>query len=118
VDETSEIKISFQSKLNRRIDNEIEAALYRAVIECINNTLKHAKAKNITIDLEDTDSKLYLQYRDDGEGYDHAKILSERKGLGLFNLQNRIQSIGGRIKMTSIPGNGVDYQITVALFDK
>ncbi len=113
--ETSEVNILFQTNLSRRMNNEIEAALYRAVIECINNTLKHAKAKNITIDLDDTGSKLYLQYRDDGKGYDVAKTLTEHKGLGLFNLQNRIQSIGGRIKMLSKPGHGIDYQITVSL---
>ncbi len=113
LEETSKIKFLFQSNLSRRIDTEIEAALYRAIIECINNTVKHAKANNIYILLNDTDKQLQIKYKDDGIGFDFIKTLSSQKGLGLFNLQNRIQNIGGKITMYSQPGLGVDYQITI-----
>jgi len=92
---------------------EIEVALYRAVIECINNTIKYAKAENIDIVLYDTGTQIQIHYKDDGTGFNISKTLSEKKGLGLFNLQNRIQTIGGKIKMYSEPGHGVDYQIIV-----
>jgi len=113
LEETDAIKITFQSNAGRRIEAEIEVALYRAIIECINNTIKYAKAKNINILLHDTGNQIYLQYKDDGIGFDVSKILSDKKGLGLFNLQNRIQTIGGKIKLSSKPGQGVDYQIVV-----
>jgi len=113
VEETSTIRISFESNIQRRIDMEIESALYRAVIECINNTLKHAFANNITIILHDSGGQLLLQYCDDGIGFELTETLTLQKGLGLFNLQNRIHTIGGKITMFSNPGKGVDYQIIV-----
>ena len=113
--ESSAIRIVFKSNAGRRLDIEIEAALYRAIIECINNTVKHARANNITITLNDSGSQLQLEYRDDGIGFDLTETRSTQKGLGLFNLQNRIQTIGGKITMFSKPGYGVYYQIIVNL---
>jgi len=113
LDETSAIKIKFVSNASRRLDIEIEASLYRAIIECINNTLKYARAENIYISLNESARELHLQYKDDGAGFDIIETLSLHKGLGLLNLQNRIQTIGGKITMVSKPGKGVDYQIIV-----
>lgn len=115
VDETSDLKISFQSNVNIRLGNEIEAAFYRATIECINNSLKYAKAQNINIRLDYSDDLLQLQYTDDGIGFNLDEMLAVKKGLGLYNLQNRIQTIGGKINMYSSPGEGVNYQIVVKL---
>ena len=113
LEETSAINITFEHRVNGRLDSEIEAAIYLAVIECINNTIKYAEAKNITINLSDLDNQLQLQYRDDGIGFNLNEALAVKKGLGLFNLQNRIQNIGGIITLQSEPGKGVDYQIIV-----
>ena len=115
LEETNTIKIDFQSNLTRRVELEIEVALYRAIIECVNNTIKYANAKRIYITLNDVGNQIQLQYRDDGKGFDIVKILLEKKGLGLFNLQNRIQTIGGEIKMFSKPREGVNYHINIPL---
>ena len=113
LEKTTKIKIAIQSNVNRRFDLGIESTIYRALIECITNTLKHSMANNITIILDDSDSQLNIQYRDDGIGYDFTETLYLHKGLGLNNLQHRIQTIGGKINLHSKPGHGVDYQITV-----
>lgn len=113
--ESSPIKITFQSNAVKRLGIEIEATLYRAVIECINNTIKHASARNIYIFLQDFGGRLQLLYQDDGIGFDLSEVLAARNGLGIFNLQTRIRIIRGKIIMHSKPGQGVDYQITVNL---
>lgn len=115
VEQSSNIRIDFESDLKRRLDDEIEAAIYRATIECINNSIKHAKASNISILINDADSQLLMHYHDDGIGFNLEETLAKKKGLGLFNLQNRIQTIGGKITLFSKPGQGVDYQITINL---
>lgn len=107
------INIELKSNLSRRLDMEVEVALYRVLIECINNTLKYAKANSIIISINETASLLHVEYRDDGEGFNISKALLEQKGFGLFNLQNRIQTIGGRLEMGSEPGNGVCYTMQV-----
>lgn len=113
--DSSGIQIGFESNLNRRLSDEIEATIYRAVIECMNNTLKYANANNITIVLIDSEKQLLLMYKDDGIGFNLKETLAQKKGLGLFNLSNRIHSIGGKILMHSSPGKGVNYQITIDL---
>ena len=115
MEESSAIRINFEHNINGRFDNEIEAALYRAVIECINNTVKYGHAKNITVDLTQSESQLELKYSDDGIGFDLNKMIAIKKGLGLFNLQNRIQNIGGNITLNSQPGKGVNYKILVSI---
>lgn len=115
LEESSNIRINFISNVERRLGDEIEAAIYRAVIECLNNTIKHARASNISIRIYEDDNQLLLNYKDDGRGFDLDATLSIKKGLGLFNLQNRIQTIGGKISMVSKPGQGVDYQISVVI---
>lgn len=115
LDGTNDIKIDFESNLTRRLEMEIEVALYRATIECVNNSIKYAKAKNIFIKLNDTANQIQLQYRDNGTGFDIEKTLSEKKGMGLFNLQSRIETIGGEIKLSSRPLAGINYQIKVPL---
>jgi len=111
--ETSAYTIGFNCNISRRYDTDIEVAIYRALIECLNNTIKHAKAKNINISMIDLGNQIKIQYKDDGIGFDFIENLTLQKGLGLFNLQSRIQSIGGKIKMLSKPGAGVDYLITI-----
>jgi len=115
VEETSSININFESSVSIRLGNEIEAAFYRATIECINNTMKYAKAKNIIIKLLHTDDELELHYIDDGIGFNLEETLSVKKGLGLYNLQNRMQTIGGKITMYSSPGEGVNYHVMVKI---
>ncbi|MFZ4402311.1 MAG: PAS domain-containing sensor histidine kinase, partial [Bacteroidales bacterium] len=111
--ETSSLKINFQSNVRRRFDKEIEVAIYRAIIECINNTIKHANAKNITIKINDSEKQLQIKYKDDGIGFDFEETLSLKKGLGLYNIQTRILSIDGKVKLQSKPGNGVKYSFVV-----
>jgi len=113
LEETSVFQIEFNSNLSRRLGEEIETVIYRAIIECINNTIKHSEAKKVTISLIDTGHKLQVQYEDDGIGFDLEKTNTLKNGMGLFNLQNRIQNIGGTIRMFSKQGQGINYKISV-----
>jgi PAS domain S-box-containing protein len=115
IGETTAINITVESNVSRRIDVEIEAAIYRAMIECINNTIKYANATNIYILLNDIGSQIQINYRDNGIGFNLEETKAAQKGLGLFNLQNRIQTIGGEIEMHSEIGQGVNYQFIVPL---
>lgn len=115
IEETSAINITLESNVTRRIDMEIEAAIYRAMIECINNTIKYANANNIYILVNDIGNQILINFRDDGIGFNLIETMAEQKGLGLFNLQNRIQTIGGKIDMNSEINHGVNYQIVIPL---
>ena len=115
VNETATCNIVFDSNMKRRIDVEMEATLYRTVIECINNSLTYAQSCNINIILDDSENQIRLQYKDDGIGFDVRETMAQQKGLGLFNLQNRLHTFGGKVDLHSEPGKGVNYNFTVSV---
>ncbi|MBN1184556.1 MAG: PAS domain S-box protein [Bacteroidales bacterium] len=89
------------------VDNSIEVILFRIVNELINNTIRHSNAKNIKIQLSNTLKDLYLNYLDDGEGFDVEKVLNDvDRGAGLTNIISRTRSIMGECTIRSEIGVG------------
>jgi PAS domain S-box-containing protein len=109
------IDIQFETNLHKRLTETIETTLYRSLTELVNNTLKHAKATIITIKLDISESILSLTYTDNGVGFNMSN--HKGKGMGLFNLRNRIQSIGGNISISSQPSKGINVKITTSIED-
>lgn len=107
----AQIRISCNFDAPNRYTDIIEITLYRISTELINNTLKHSEAENITISIKEENEKLRFVYVDDGKGFDYEEIMEEKKGLGLFNINSRINSIGGIIIFKSSKGKGVHVTI-------
>jgi PAS domain S-box-containing protein len=84
-----------------------ETVLYQAVKELINNTLKHADAKSIKIELKSFGNQVILYYRDDGRGFDLTKSLKLNTGLGLNNIINKLKSVKGSVDINTKPGKGM-----------
>jgi signal transduction histidine kinase len=87
----------------QRIESKKENNLFRITQELINNTLKYAHAKNVTIDVLKRDNNIILMYEDDGKG---CNLQSANKGYGLNNIQSRSRSLGGTVAFDSFPGAG------------
>jgi two-component system, NarL family, sensor kinase len=99
---------------DKRYHPAVEITLYRIILELINNTIKYAHATNITIDIHDTEKEIYVNYQDDGQGFDLERILHDpKKGMGLKNIQNRMKSIGGDCEFKSEEGKGMRCNIIV-----
>ena len=96
----------------------VETVLYQSTKELINNTVKHASAENITIELKSTENQIVLYYRDDGIGFDVKKQLELSLGLGLNNIVNKIRTIKGSCDFISSTGEGMIVVITVKLDKK
>lgn len=94
------LTIHFKSNLkDKRFPLKTEIVFFRIIKELINNTLKHARAKNIGVHLQYSKGKLLLCYTDDGIGLDKKYLSSEKtEGMGLFNIINRVNSIQGDYK--------------------
>jgi signal transduction histidine kinase len=100
----------------QRFKNSMEVILFRVVVELINNTLKHAKASLIRIDLARSNGNLQVDYQDNGTGFDIAETLSHpEKGIGLQNIIRRIDSLGGKLDFESTVGKGTAVHIEVAV---
>jgi signal transduction histidine kinase len=110
------INIVFNSNLDdRRYSYNIEVVFYRVICELITNSLKHASAKRITIDLFEDKDELILEYIDDGIGFSPEKIEMTSQGMGLANLKSRINSLNGSSQIISRKGKGVCFTIKVKI---
>ncbi len=112
---TSDIEFAVSSNLNSRLASNVELVLYRTILECINNSLKHSEAKKIMLKLNKQNKVLKIRYSDNGKGFDAQKEIAEGKGMGLFNIQSRIKHIGGEFQLTSNINIGTDITINVNL---
>jgi len=104
--QTTDIEINLNSNIKNRIRPDIELTLYRVLKECLNNTLKHAQAKNIFIVFAMDKTRLSVIYSDNGIGFDTEKDTEKNEGIGLYNIQNRISSLGGICEIISAKGHG------------
>lgn len=113
IQKSTDIDISVELKIEDRCTEEIEITLYRVIIELINNTVRHARAKNIELVLEKNGSKLFLNYKDNGIGFDAKDLMKKSNGMGLFNLKNRIESLNGEIMFYSVPSKMSQVKISL-----
>lgn len=111
----SPLNISFRYNLKVCINSEIEITIYRIVIELINNTVKHARAKIVELSIDYDDSNIIIEYSDDGIGFDYSKTLETVSGMGLFNIQNRVKSLNGEISFNANENNRTKYSIKIPL---
>lgn len=106
------VEIRFTTNLgDERFDTDIEVILYRVICELINNSLKHAACRTITLSLTRTATALRLEYGDDGRGF-NPELMSDL-GMGLSNISSRIGSLGGTSQITSAEGEGMHASIAI-----
>ncbi|HPI45989.1 MAG TPA: PAS domain S-box protein [Tenuifilaceae bacterium] len=99
---------------NYKFDKQVEIIIYRIIKELFNNTLKYAKAKRISLNINYHKYKLYLKYSDNGLGFDLATtVLDKKSGHGLPNIDNRIKSINGNYSIETSHGNGFIFILDV-----
>ncbi|RCX03807.1 tetratricopeptide repeat-containing sensor histidine kinase [Schleiferia thermophila] len=94
-----------------RFDTDFETNIYRILQELTTNTLKHAKASSITIQISYFDGIFHLLFEDNGKGFGKKS----HKGIGLVNIENRVQKLQGKISMDSLPGRGTTFSIEIPI---
>ncbi len=108
------VKLLGEEFYARLLDSGIELMLYRVIQEQVSNILKYSKAVNAVISLEKDDKAVYLTISDDGVGFDPGKT---SKGIGLKNIQSRIDYYNGSLTINSSPGNGCTLSISIPVND-
>jgi len=88
-----------------------EMVLFRMVQEAMNNAIKHARAKNITIAMLYQPEIFNLIITDDGIGFNTASLQAVQTGIGLKSMQNRAALIDGTFTINSAAGNGTEINI-------
>ncbi|MEZ4771537.1 MAG: sensor histidine kinase [Bacteroidia bacterium] len=110
------LSVNFESEGTRpeNIPQMTELNLFRILQELLSNTLKYAQASEINIHLIQSPEKLLLEYRDNGRGFDE-KAMENQKGLGMKNVESRLQMIGGTWHLQTALGEGVKVRVEVKL---
>jgi len=92
----------------------IETELYAITVEALNNSLKHASAKHITVQLNSKNNHTRLIITDDGHGFD-LETADRAGGFGLRNMRERVEHIGGSISLVPTPGKGTTVRVEVTV---
>ncbi|MET0052009.1 MAG: ATP-binding protein [Candidatus Thiodiazotropha sp.] len=96
------------------ISEEYKNVIYRIVQESLNNAVKYAKAKSISVSLLQSHDAIHLVVVDDGVGFDPSHIQGKR-GLGLVGMRERAESVQGRFRIDTGLNQGVQVRASFPL---
>lgn len=99
------------TNFNQRLSENIEILLYRISIELINNTSKYAQANLVTINILAKNDQLFYAFEHDGKGFDFEKTKNQKKGMGLFNIEQRVHALDGKFNIYTATNSNL--QITI-----
>lgn len=112
VESRAGLKSSFASNLETRLPPVVEEGLYGIVREALNNTLKHASARNVMVSIAQANASIRLEISDDGVGFDPANACREGC-LGIASMQERAREQGWRFEVQSEAGAGTRVSVEV-----
>ena len=102
-----------------RLSPKIETAVFSIVREALNNVRRHARAKNLRVSLDRDDERLSVMIEDDGQGFDVGlveRMYGERGSIGLLNMREWAESVGGTLSIHSVVGQGTRISLAVPLY--
>ena len=111
--DANKIKFQFKYPGGLIVQKEKEINIYRIIQEIIHNTIKHARASNLVIELQQKNNLLILQTEDDGIGFNYKALQIESSGLGLLNIQSRVSVLNAQLTVNSEPGKGTSFQVII-----
>ncbi|WP_347841048.1 ATP-binding protein [uncultured Draconibacterium sp.] len=114
INDIGEVSCTVSSSIKQiKLNPNMELNMYRICNELINNTLKHAKATSLCIDIQQIKKTVIVVFQDNGKGFDPEIIhTTDEEKMGLRNIVNRIESFGGKYEINSGKGKGVEITLS------
>jgi len=106
------LTVGYNENIWENVSYNVQLELYYIVREVLVNMKKHSNAKLASLKFEKNNDLLKIKYTDNGVGIEN---LNDRKGAGIHNTENRIESIGGDITFEKNPSGGLIIQITIPI---
>ncbi|MFY7815773.1 MAG: sensor histidine kinase, partial [Chryseobacterium taeanense] len=106
------LTVGYNENIWENVSYNVQLELYYIVREVLVNMKKHSSAKLASLKFEKNNDLLKIKYTDNGVGIEN---LNDRKGAGIHNTENRIESIGGDITFEKNPSGGLIIQITIPI---
>ncbi len=110
VNDSGNIEVKLKNSVTKTIVKSKELNIYRIIQELIANTIKHAEASKIRIELKNENEALVIIYQDNGKGFDQTK-LAHKKGLGLKNIESRLSVLSGNMDFLKV-SSGTKIKVT------
>jgi len=97
------VSFNYEDALDQELSGDLKLALYRLIQEQTNNIVRYAKATQVMINIRKTGNCISMVTCDNGQGFD---LKTPRKGIGLTNMQTRVEAFNGSFKINTRPGKG------------
>ena len=103
VSRMNHLRVSVEAEASLEdLSDDQKTCIYRVVQEALRNVTRHAKAKQVQIQLTQENDSLRLTIQDDGSGF----VPERQKGVGLLGMEERVRHLDGRFRVCSQPGGG------------
>jgi PAS domain S-box-containing protein len=99
----------------KRVDPEIETALYRLAQEALTNTIKHSNAQHCQLSIIKSYPHIIFLAEDDGEGFDSSQVNVQKQALGLLGMRERASMLGGSFSLRTSRGKGTRIRIEIPI---
>ncbi|WP_405411729.1 sensor histidine kinase [Maribacter sp. Asnod1-A12] len=114
ISETNALEVSVEDfGMGERMENSLELSLFRTIQEIVANAIKHAEATKLSIQISQYEDNLNIIIEDNGKGFDRSKIDKSKTGMGLTNIEKRIEHLEGNFTIDSVLGKGTSILIDI-----
>jgi len=100
--------------LDKRLENSLEITVFRIIQELLTNIMKHAEAKNATINISLYDNNLNIIIEDNGKGFDINKV-NLKDGMGISSIKTRVLHLKGTFEVDSTINKGSSVIIDIPI---
>jgi len=109
VEKRAGIQVNFREDTGFFLPKNIETEMYPFMMEALNNSLKHAHARHVSVSFVVEPGGVWIRIQDDGVGFNPAADHSG--GMGLKNMRDRCNRVGALYRLTSQPGEGTRVEV-------
>jgi signal transduction histidine kinase len=114
INQTNALKVTVEEfGLGERMENSLELSIFRMVQELVANAIKHAGASKVNIQFTQHEDNLNIIVEDDGKGFDRSRLDNTKSGMGLTNIEKRVEHLEGNFTVDSVLGKGTSILIDI-----
>jgi PAS domain S-box-containing protein len=114
--DTHDLMVTLDADPALQVESEtIKVLVFQSVRELLFNVVKHAGVPQATVNVYQQDGHLRIIVADQGRGFRPDRVVSSATGLGLASIRQRLEFLGGEIDMSSTPGQGSRFTLSVPL---
>jgi signal transduction histidine kinase len=114
ITETNALEVMVEDfGMGDRLENSLELNLFRMIQELVANTIKHAEATKVTIQLTQHEDNLNIIIEDNGKGFNRSKVTTNHTGMGLTTIEKRVEHLEGNFTVDSVLGKGTSILIDI-----